>query len=106
RDRISKPGDRMIRPVFLQLKRPSGGHPGHVLEGFFIVENDTVLLVDRDGKAVKDAQGGTYSRKLTPNENLKSVAHRLLRIHYSVTRSKSVRLQRTDFFIRNSSELR
>jgi hypothetical protein len=44
-----------IKPVFVDLKRPSGGHPGHVLEGFFTVENDTVLLVDRDGAAVKDA---------------------------------------------------
>jgi hypothetical protein len=40
-----------IKPVFLQLKRPSDDHPGHVPEGFFTVENDTVLLVDRDGAA-------------------------------------------------------
>ena len=80
----------MIRPVFLQLKRPSDNHPGDVLEGFFTVENDTVLLVDHDGAAVKDAQGGMYSRKLTANENPKSVAGRLLRTHYSATRHKSV----------------
>jgi hypothetical protein len=45
-----------IKPVFVELKRPSGNHPGHVLEGFFTVEN--VRLVDRDGAAVKDAPGG------------------------------------------------
>jgi hypothetical protein len=77
-----------IKPVFVELKRPSGNHPGHVLEGFFAVEN--VRLVDRDGAAVKDAQGATYSRKLTANENPKSVAHRLLRTHYSATRHKTV----------------
>jgi hypothetical protein len=49
-----------------------------------------VRLVDRDGAAVKDAQGATYSRKLTANENPKSVAHRLLRTHYSATRHKTV----------------
>jgi hypothetical protein len=42
----------MTKPVFLQIKRPSGDHSGHVLEGFFTVQNDTVLLVDRDGAAV------------------------------------------------------
>ena len=79
-----------IKTVFVDLKRPSGDHPGHVLEGFFTVENDTVLLVDRDGAAVKDAHGGTYSRKLTANENPNSVAHRLLRTHCGATRHKTV----------------
>ena len=45
-----------IKPVFVELKRPSGNHPGHVLEGFFTIEN--VRLVDRDGGAVKDAPRG------------------------------------------------
>jgi hypothetical protein len=31
----------MTKPVFLQIKGPSGDHPGHVLEGFFTVQNDT-----------------------------------------------------------------
>src|SRR5262249_45396775 len=77
--RISKPRDSMttIKPVFVELKRPSGDHPGHVLEGFFTIQKDIVLLVDRNGEAVKD-------------EHPKTVAGRLLRTPYSATRHKSV----------------
>jgi hypothetical protein len=77
-----------IKPVFLQLARPHDDFPGHVIEGFFTVQDDTVLLVDQDGTAVKDADGATFSRKLVAGDNPKAIAHRLLRAHYS--RRKSV----------------
>ena len=80
----------MIRAVFYEIRKPSGGHPGHVLEGFFTFENETVLLVNCNGKALKDAQGGTFSKKPGPGENPKSVVRRLLKQHYTATRHKSV----------------
>jgi hypothetical protein len=80
----------MIKPVFLQLKRPSGNYPGHVLEGFFDVQDDTVHLVDRNGAAVKDPDGRAYSRKLAANEHPKVIAQRLLRSHYDARGNRSM----------------
>ena len=79
----------MIKPIFIQLNRPSGHYPGHVLEGFFTIENDAVLLVDQGGTAVKDPYGRTYSRKLAANDHPKVIAGRLLRSHYEARGNKS-----------------
>src|SRR6516225_5147091 len=57
--------------VFVQLKGPSGNHPGHIIDGHFIIEGDTVHLVDVNGEAEKDVDGTTYSRKLAANEHPK-----------------------------------
>jgi len=67
--------------VFVQLKGPSGNHPGHIIDGHFIIEGDTVHLVDVNGEAEKDVDGTTYSRKLTANP--KVVARRLVRDKYA-----------------------
>ena len=66
--------------VVVQLKGPSADNPGgHVIDGHFIIEGNTV--VDVNGEAEKDVDGTTYSRKLTANP--KVVARRLVRDKYA-----------------------
>jgi hypothetical protein len=80
----------MIKPVFIEFKRPSGNHPGHVLEEFYAIDGDVLTLVIESGETVKDPDGRTYSRELTANGHPKVVASRLLRSHYEARRNRSV----------------
>ena len=75
--------------VFVELKGPSGNHPGHIIDGHFIIEGDTVHLVDVNGEAEKDVDGTTYSRKLAANEHPKVIARRLVRSRYDARGNKS-----------------
>ena len=75
--------------VFVELKGPSGNHPGHIIDGHFIIENETVHLVDVNGEVEKDVDGVTFSCKLTDNVHPKVVACRLVRDKYA-RRKKSV----------------
>ena len=69
--------------VFVELKGPSGNHPGHIIDGHFIIEGNTVHLVDVNGEVEKDVDGVTFSRKLTDNVHPKVVACRLVRDKYA-----------------------
>ena len=76
--------------VFVQLKEPSADNPGGVItDGHFIIEGDTVHLVDVNGEAEKDVDGTTYSRKLAANEHPKVIARRLVRSRYDARGNKS-----------------
>ena len=65
--------------VFVQLKGPSRNNPGGVItDGFFIIEGNTLHLVDVNGEVEKDVDGTTFSRKLT-EEHPNVIAGRLIR---------------------------
>ena len=66
--------------VFVQLKGPSADNPGGVItDGHFIIEGNTLHLVDVNGEVEKDVDGTTFSRKLTDNVHPKVIAERLIR---------------------------
>ena len=58
-----------MKPVFIELKKPSGDHLGHVVQGFYSLDGDTVILVGQFGDPKTDADGKTYRRKLAENQN-------------------------------------
>ena len=79
-----------METVYIQIRAPHGGDPGRVLEGHYNIVGDTVVLVDRTGKALT-SDDQKYSRTLTPGENAKQVAAQLLRVHYREARGSSPR---------------
>jgi hypothetical protein len=78
-----------IFPVFIELKKPSGGHPGHVIQGFYSLDGDTVILVDQFGDPMTDADGKSYRRKLAENQNPGTIAGTLLQNHWDARPNKS-----------------
>jgi hypothetical protein len=62
---------RLIQTVTIQLQRPGGNFPGKIGTGIFTVEDDTVLLVDKNGSPIDRVR---YGRKLKPGEDAKAVA--------------------------------
>jgi hypothetical protein len=85
-DCLSELRNRLMETVFIQIRAPKGFDPGKVQEGHYKVIGDTVLLVDRSGKALA-SDDQKYSRKLTAADNPKQVAAQLLRQHYNATRT-------------------
>jgi hypothetical protein len=57
---------------FIQIRAPKGDDPGKVLEGHYNLIGDTVILVDRSGKAVAN-DGEKFSRWLSADEKPKQV---------------------------------
>jgi len=79
-----------METVYIQIRAPRGQDPGRVVEGHYNVVGDTVVLVDRAGKAIaSDDQG--YSRKLSPGDHPKQIAAQLLRTHHNAARGGSPR---------------
>jgi hypothetical protein len=62
---------RLIQTVTIQLERPRGNFPGKIGHGIYIVEDDTVMLVDKNGSPIDRVR---FGRKLKPNEDAKAVA--------------------------------
>ena len=89
-----------METVYIQIRAPRGGDPGRVLEGHYNIVGDTVVLVDRTGKALT-SDDQKYSRKLTPGDHPKQIAAELLRSitmqHGEIARADSA----TGYFIRN-----
>lgn len=79
-----------METVYIQIRAPLGSDPGRVLEGRYNIVGDTVILVDRTGKALT-SDDQKYSRKLTAGDNAKQVAAQLLRAHHNAARSSSPR---------------
>ena len=74
-----------METVYIQIRAPRGGDPGRVLEGHYNIVGDTVVLVDRTGKALT-SDDQKYSRKLSPGDRPKQVAAHLLRAHHNAAR--------------------
>jgi hypothetical protein len=79
-----------METVFIQIRAPRGQDPGRVLEGHYNIVGETVVLVDRSGKALT-SDDQKYSRKLTRGENPKQIAAQLLRVHHNAARGNSPR---------------
>jgi hypothetical protein len=62
---------RSVQTVTIQLERPRGQFPGKVGLGDYVVEDDTVLLVDKYGNPIDRVR---FGRKLKPGEDAKAVA--------------------------------
>jgi hypothetical protein len=79
-----------MKPQFvtIQIKPPKGEFPGQTAEGAFIVENDTVILTDREGNPARDGDGKFYKQKLVDGQNPKMIAGRLTRELRSALRGK------------------
>jgi hypothetical protein len=61
-----------IQSVTIELARPKGGNnPGKVAIGYFLVEDNTVVLTDKKGVAIDRHR---FSRKLKDGESAKSIA--------------------------------
>jgi hypothetical protein len=66
--------------IFIQMRRPRDGDCGVTEEGHYRVEsNNVVVLVDANGNQRKDTKGRPIKHKLTPADNPRSVAARLVR---------------------------
>jgi hypothetical protein len=66
-----------IRKVRIQTAEPRGArYPGAVEEGFYIVEDGTVTLVDKRGTAIDKHR---LSREVRPGQDPHSIAAILLR---------------------------
>ena len=61
----------LVQTVTIQLERPRGQFPGKIGVGDYIVQDDTVLLVDKNGSPIDRVR---FGRKLKPNEDAKAVA--------------------------------
>ena len=67
--------------VFITLRPPRDGDPGVVEEGRFKIIEGQVVLVDINGNQRRDQKGKPIERKLTPADNPRTIAARLVREH-------------------------
>jgi hypothetical protein len=63
--------------VYAQVAPRSGGNTGRVAEGWYKLEDDTLVMCDPDGVAIRDTEGARIEHKLAPGENPMGVAKRL-----------------------------
>jgi hypothetical protein len=66
-----------IYNVTVQVRAPKEGDPGAVVEGRYTLEDNTVTLTNHVGTPVRDPDGKTYTKKLEPNEEHRTIAGRL-----------------------------
>jgi hypothetical protein len=65
--------------ISIQTAAPKGSFPGAVAAAFFIVENNRVVLTDRNGHALHDPEGRDYAKELNEGDDPRQVAALLLR---------------------------
>jgi hypothetical protein len=69
-----------IQHAWATIRQPSNGYPlGEVAGGFYRVEHDVVVLVDENGREIRDARGGGYRHKLVEGQDACQQACRLIR---------------------------
>jgi hypothetical protein len=67
--------------IFIQMRRPRDGDPGVTEPGYFQVEDNVVVLVDKDGKPRLNRKRKRLEYKLKPGENARRIAALLVREH-------------------------
>jgi hypothetical protein len=77
--------------ITIQTAEPRGKFAGEVAQAYFVIEDDRVILTDRDGHALHDPDGGDYAQTLGEGDNPKQIAARLLRRFRTKFRSDRVR---------------
>jgi hypothetical protein len=63
------------------MRRPLDGDPGVTEPGYFRVEDDTIVLVNKDGVARLNKKGKRLEYKLKPGQNARKIAALLIRDH-------------------------
>jgi hypothetical protein len=66
--------------IAIQIAAPSRALPaGATAEGYYVVEDNRVILTGRDGFPAHDPEGREYTRELGKDDNPRQVAALLLR---------------------------
>src|SRR5262249_41229195 len=76
-NRISIAGAHMtneVKKLTLQVRAPRGTFPGEVVEGWYCVVDNAVVLTDADGKPINSEK-----HQLAPGQDAKLLACRLVR---------------------------
>jgi hypothetical protein len=66
-----------IHDVVVQTLPVTESFGGQVEEGKYTWEDGIVTLVEHDGTPLRDRRGKVYEKKLTPEENPRTIAGRL-----------------------------
>lgn len=69
-----------IHKATIELVRPRGQFPGKVATNYYVVADDSVMLVEENGVPVDKYK---LSRKLKPGEDARAVACALIRRRYT-----------------------
>ena len=67
--------------IFVQMRRPRDGDPGVTEPGYFRVEDEIIVLVDKNGNPRRNKKGKRLEYKLKPGENARTIAALLVRDH-------------------------
>ncbi|WP_407146337.1 hypothetical protein [Bradyrhizobium sp. ORS 86] len=65
-----------VQQVVYQVRPQSGGDPGEIDFGFYVIEGDTLILTDISGKPLEG--GGDLRRTLGPTDDPFSIAKHLI----------------------------
>ena len=68
-----------ITPITIQTAASRGTFHGACAQAYFVVEDDQVILTDRDGHQLHDPDGRGCAQALTEGDNPRQIAARLLR---------------------------
>ena len=70
-----------FQTIFVQMRRPRDGDPGVTEPGYFRVEDDVVVLVDKNGVPRINKKGKRLITNLKPGQNARKIAALLVRDH-------------------------
>ena len=70
-----------FQTIFIQMRRPRDGDPGVTEPGYYRVEDDTIVLVDKNGVPRLNKKGKRLDYKLKPGQNARRIAALLVRDH-------------------------
>jgi hypothetical protein len=63
-----------INKITVQVGRPRGSFPGQVTYGYYKIENNTVIMTDKDGNPAGLETGKSWSRRLKPGDSAHVIA--------------------------------
>jgi hypothetical protein len=63
-----------VKKITVQVARPRGEFPGQVTTGYYKVENDMVIMTDKDGNPAGLETGKSWSRRLKPGDSAHVIA--------------------------------
>ena len=78
--------------VFAQIRRPTDGDPGQVVEGIYTLSDNTVTITDHVGTPVRDQEGKQYSKKVENGDDHYVIAARLTKSFRSARRGDKNRV--------------
>ena len=70
-----------FQTIFVQMRRPRDGDPGVTEPGYYRVEDDAIVLVDKNGGPRLNKKGKRLDYKLKPGQNARKIAALLVRDH-------------------------